>query len=906
MAMSLRRILPYEVQALILCHFVKQTTRPACTALIRGSSTTRFSSTSALSSSDLFSPATPSAAEVRPGPASKAATQTSASVFEDSTSDYDQVPLSTLDHPPVPRTPDDLLISLLRANEHQQALDLLHDFQRSGQPIPPRYFFAAHAHRLALAAESGLADSAWLEWWKLAPPVVDQFTSSGRVLRREDARMMHAARRISRALICGVRSETVDFSRLTEFVAVLAQQGHARVVADEVLEFAAAYGPEGASEELFETTLAKLRRHQVAFQGADAASASALTRKAQRYLRSPRLTFAARVRIRRHLPRSNAASLQRWYRNRTTESYRALVLARAKSIRAHANLDRLDLAVQLVLETSQLPSIPVNSSSPATAIRLPSTLFDKLLALTATRSRFDLFEPLYAALTALGRRLVRVQDKALVTPSPYFIRAEHSPAAVAAAEAEAVPSVREAYTAYRFRHLVDAPVSTQAGGGLFEAEDDLAASSPGFGRAPHPLDLENLRRFTGAGPAGEEEVDFAASFRLVASFLSRRRLPPAHVIASWLAFARSFGEANPDVPVPQLLEQLGALASERGGAKPALRGYWTTATVLAKIKAGDHLEALRLWATHFDLAALPIALKAAYGEAVPTSKKDRWREKIEARAAAAATAQGASSRMTGKRFPPTAHAVSLFIEALVPQLELAAASAPESTPGSPADRARGRMNGVYRLLVDPTPTPKQAVRVVPSLHSTSFPPPKRFERPTNSHLSPHTFTPFLLSLRRLRAPPFALLSVLADISRLGLEPQATQYALVLGAFARLGNSNGSQSEVDSSASVDLRFLLDCFARGSSDSLYAPKASPAVVALIQSGQVALPSSPASLGVKTYTAILAGLRARGEKAVALDVLEGVVAERKEEVERWGREDERFRREVLALTQPKVGEA
>ncbi|GAA5863081.1 hypothetical protein JCM8547_002791 [Rhodosporidiobolus lusitaniae] len=849
----MKRILPVEVQHLILQYLVKSPARATLPLLPRRPpSSARFSSTASLSSSDLFSHSAASSTT----PAASAAPPLS--VFEEPTDEYDAVPLSTLDHPAPSRSPDRLLVSLLQSTSPSsaaEALSLLHEVQSCSQPILPRYYFAKHALSLA---RKDLRDPAWFEWWKLAPSVMSsdgdmvqlRETASAHLYKAE-RRMENAAREIVKDLIEEARRGRGALNRVEEFAMVLVKQGQARVVAEEVLRHVAAYGLLEMGERLFEATFDSLRTQS---------SLAPPPERSER--RSFRLTARRRRRMmtKSSVEARKAARFQRWLYNRTKESHRALLLARADMILAHANLARLDTAVQLVHLSQQLPSLV-----PGAFVRLNHNMFLKLLDLASRLNRFDLFETLYDSVHSTGRQLVRVRNAALRVPTPYFIRSAKGATAVAA------ESARDVFTSFRYRYvgssLKDSPFEPSSV--PFDAEEHAAA----FGAPPSPEQLERLQAHIDAD-------EFTASFRSMLELLSKGQLPPAPTSAAWLAYAQSKGE-DPHF-VQQGLDYLDGVVEHDSKR----RGYWTTVKMLERVQAEDYLAAYETYATHFDLAAVPMQLRAALrGEA-------RFLGRFKGR----------------RKLPPSAYTFAVVVQAVVAQLQrhVETATARSSTSpsalngaGGPpgeitlaASRAAGQINASYKALLT---SPR--FDIVPSFRHSS---------PTStSLLSPYTFTPFLLFHLYQRRPPLFLLSLLADLTSLSLQPPLAHYAIVLNSFARFGDSPSKTHPPNPYGSDDLLYLLDVFSspsRPPSSSQLARKASPALVTLLESSSIALPTTP--LNAEVYSGVLAGLRKRGERETALKVLDGVVADRAEEVKKWGVEDRKFRREVVLLTQAAKG--
>ncbi|GAA5968559.1 hypothetical protein JCM11641_007680 [Rhodosporidiobolus odoratus] len=862
--MTARRRLPLELQACILMHLA----RPAFPGVSKFArftvpSSSRFSSTATLPSSRLFPPAATTASQ--PQEASASRPSTSAFLFEDTSDEYTCVPLSTLDNPPTPRTPDELLISLLRSSSptaYADARSHLQSLRAADQPIPPRYFFAVFAHT---AAERDIRDAAWLEWWKLAPAVTDRRYEGTVSVRQEDRRLNKLAGKLVNLLVQGTREGKVELDMLADFGRILTAQGYTRVVADRVLPHLAAYGPPEQADKLFYASLRELRRQQDDFV-ADSASLGYRTWMNQSSARQRALESHIRKKLDARLRVNRATSLQDWFAERTKDAYAALCASRDRMILVHASLGRLDLAINLALSTQRQPAL-----DPSQTLRLDRNALLKLFDRTASSNRFDLFEPLYNSLRASERKLVRVRNKALKVGTPFFIRG----AAYETDEAS-VPSAREAYTAFRDRRVVSSIEEGPASGEdyAFLSPEELHSAPEhhfAFGQPPSVYELAEVK-------AALEMQDFERSSAILARFLSLNRFPPTSVASGWIEQAKARQQHS-------LLAELDHLAR----TSPTRRGYWTTATMLAHVQAGDYHAALSAYEGHYDVAALPLKLRVAMGVASGRAPR-RLKRKL------AAT----------QRFPPSSYTFSVLLQALIPQLELRATRS-ESTEA--ASQLRGHVTAVYNLLVPPSSSSPSRLDIIPSFKLASATVSLADHAP--SSLSPYTFIPFLLYHLRQQSPPLILLRILASMTRLSLQPQLPHYAILLNSFARFGDSPANSQPADSHKSDDLLFLLECFSfrTVNVDTPLAARASRVVVELLSEGKVALPPTAeggegGQLSAPVYTGILAGLLKRGEKATALQVLQQVAQDRPEDVKSWGKEDERFRHEVVQVMKGREG--
>ncbi|GAA5824866.1 hypothetical protein JCM11251_005373 [Rhodosporidiobolus azoricus] len=857
--MSIRRILPLEVQSLILSYLVAPRASAAVPLLARHrGSSSRFSSTASFPSRDLF----PSSSCA--GPAAHDASTvsdngaTTLSVFEDRTDEYDHVPLSTLDHPPAPRSPADLLLNLLFAGEHAEALELLHDLQASGQAIETRSHFARFA-KIALVSRG---DPAWLEWWKLAPSRVGKVDTNSLDVRKDSVLVRQYARRIAENLLKKGTKTGVDWPLFADFGCLLAQQGHVRVVADTVFPELAAYGPVELGERVFRTALDELQRQRSQF-----VVPSNLGHRSVRY-KARRRRAGLPIPPALALARSRAIALRAYVQSETRDSFEALLAARRQAILSLANLGQLDTAVHLVFETQSLPSLDPNKP-----IRLGRVLLIRLLSLCAVRNRFDLFQSLYDSLQVSGRRLVRIRNSHLRVRTPFIIRGtEFDPLGSNS------PTARDAFTAYRYRQVVSPIEEGPTEAELGQVPEEAFAFGTPPGRARVTQLLKHLKD-------GYTENAIRDMFK----FLVNMSFPSASVTAAWISYFKALNNGS-DQALATALADFDALVN----SNMQRRGYWTTATMLSHLQAGQPEAAILSYKSHYALAALPDAVRDAINSVIKGTPR------------AMRETAGQAGREREKRFPPSAYTFSILVQALVASLQRLALAMPASTSTAESSGMRysARIDAVYDSLVS---TPTRELNILPVVHNVDTSASGETSAWINhdsSPLSPYTFTPFLLHHTRQRSPPLALLNIMADMTRLGLQPQLPHYSLILNAFARHGDppslSPSPSSPSASSSSNDLFFLLDCFSRRTTDSLLASQASPAVVELITSGSVALPpAGPAGdFNAIVYTGVLSGLLKRKEKDLALKVLNEVLEERGKEVQQWGKEDEKFREVVIQV--------
>ena len=947
--MSLARRLPLNVQVLIYSYLA-----PRAPLARLPSGAARLHATVSLAAPP---PDRPLAA-LQPAQAftqnTQLAQQAADAVFEQPSDEYANVPLSTLDHPAVPRSPDDSLLQLLDANEPHDARRLLHELRTSGQHIPRRYAFFTHARTLALGPARAPDDPApavaradllarnehgerdWLEWWKLAPAITDPVHDEVVDLRGTDKAMAHAAKALVRQLraapafsgasgagpSAGAAASgaapgdgTVDeaFALLEEFSLVLCRQGYARVVAREALPYLTAYAPPEVGERVFATALRSLRQQRAAFV-AQGAYLSHRLRSARKGAGRRRSALIRHV-VEPHLVRHRAASTRTWFVNRVHAALEALGLARGAAIVRHANLGRLETAVDLVVATSQ----PASAFALA-HVKVERSVYLHLLALLAERDEFALFERVYDSLGSGARRLTRTRSAPMRERTPFLIRGStFDPADVA-------PSAREAFLAWRYQNAVSSIEEGPEGADqLVEAEERAATGEHGVSLGRDVYGNTSVKLVRLVENDDEDGSRFAVSARIVAEALiesSRggqayvadssggvrraRVLPSANALAVWILHARRLAEQG-DRRAGRVLDSLARNARTRSDGTRAL---WAAATMLAEIKAQRYGAALEAYKAHFDVVALAPRMRTALWDATHDRRPLGQRLGSDA------------SKRSAKRatMTPSAYTLALLVQALVPWY---AERAPTARTAAGAAQARAVLADLYdELLVHPpSPSPftsASSIALVPSRtrarRAAAAPGP-------TSPLDPHTFMPFLADHLRQRAPLQAA-TVLVDMHERGIEPQPPHYSVVLNAFARGGGARRSyrrerDGEVEAgrdgdaaaqaTSAADLLFLLRLFERradaadaadavdGSSRTVGA--ISPAVRAL--AARLPVPAADAApLGVHAYTGILSGLRRRGERGAALEVLQGLMDRRAADVRHWARGDERFRDEVVLL--------
>ncbi|GAA5995442.1 uncharacterized protein JCM10292_005175 [Rhodotorula paludigena] len=862
------RVLPLNVQALIWSYLPPATAPRVCRRVARPGAVpcARLSSTVSLSLSpdDLRRMSAPTQEPHDPPTHFTSNQQLAEAVFEDRSSEYDNVPLSTLDHPVVPRSPDDALLALLHAGNFDEARRLLHELRGSGQTIAKRHGFSLAAHRAAkegdILATNEHGKHDWLEWWELVPGISDTAHPEVRNLRAVDANLAKNAFQLVRRVLAVVQERTVELNDgaptlervnalLEEFALRLCRQGYLHVVAKEVLPHLAAYGSVEAAERIFARALEDSQTHSRTFvaQGA--------------YTSYRNRSSLQRADSRRRLEHRDLL-MQSWFANRQKAAYDLLVRARARAILALANVGRLDTAVDLVVTTDTYRRLVRGSNAP---VKLPRNVYLTLLALTARRDQFDLFKRLYDSLARGQRRLTRTRSTQLRQRTPYLIRGS------AFDPPDAAPSAREAFTSWRYQNAVLSFEEGPSASAELHDVDDL-------------LDLEHREAFADSVRENkravlllslvEQDTDgsqLARSAVVLSEGLSRvnlEPLPSANAIARWIEHAQDLAQTSPDAA--ELLLTLKLQSRLRDSTRKA----WAVATMLAELRRGDFVRVLEVYKDSFDVVALPHAAQQVLRHAT----RDRR------------AAPDLSSPRAGSDGVPSVYAVSVLMQALVALLEERIRTA--STRGK-ADEARDLIARVFEGIVNGEVTAIRSLRreqdnAIERASARSAGDEHEHEStpPTLEHLDGHTFTPFLKHHLRERMPALDLARLVASLVERGVQMQSPHYSILLNALANSGETR------------DLLYLVShfegTFASPDASTAGPLQPSPELESLVH----ALRLRKQPLSVHSYTGIFVGLRRRGLRAQALELLQDAMERRADDVKAWMKTDERFKREMLLL--------
>ncbi|GAA5984725.1 hypothetical protein JCM10908_003475 [Rhodotorula pacifica] len=888
------RALPLNVQSLILSFLPTPARRATSHAVPRG--TARFSSTVSLLANPPDSTSAPNNAAVPRQTPFFAQTRVdpiveAESVFEHISDEYDRVPLSKLDLPvTTPRTPDDSLLSLLASRSYAEAHKLLSELRASGQAIQPRYAFAREAERALLAPAAELADPSWIEWWELAPGVTDSVHTDVQNIRTEDATIARRAARIANRLLQTTTAPAAtdspamtepDYTLIERFAQALCRQGHTRVVAEHILVRLANFAPLDVSERIWTAALSRhAAEHRTSFRvsGSYAGWRTRSTRLAE-----ARVGAAERERRAAHRIKSRTESTLLWYLNRQHEAYRSLVRARGRAVLAHANLGRHEIAVSLIEQQ--------NEAVGGARIKLSNDVYLSLLRVLAAANTFPLFERVLDVLRSHQRRLLRVPASYRAgVRMPYFVRSTTS------FQHEPEPTPVEAFSTFRYQHVVS---TIEEGGSSFFEEGHEATSATEMsydeetaaGRAATRTGRRRSRELVSL----VAEARLADATHLLGRVLLGGPLPSANALATYLDAARAeaaLSSFSSRVGLAlQVLEGQAWKRSER-------RAWWATAEMLSALKRGEYREVSAAYKRTFAIAALS---KAA--------RRSVWL----ATRRVAAKPKHAEEDEPIDLLVPSSYAVSILLQALVPHLRAVAERDERNARPGALDHANRLIEEIYAEIVEAKDLKLWSSAIAPGATddndaTTSTP---------ASTLDPYTFIPFLRDRLEMHAPATSLLQILADMSRLGIQPQAPHYAIVLHAFAKQGGKvqPGSRIEAQRAATADLDYLLELFERGNCAasartpterirngrrSLFeSARVSPTVLSLTRDNhrsRFLLPTEPLSL--HAYTGVLRGLRERGASGIAGEIMARLVEARSADVVKWIEEDDKFREEVVWL--------
>ncbi|GAA6023282.1 hypothetical protein JCM11491_003899 [Sporobolomyces phaffii] len=699
--------------------------------------------------------------------------------------EYASVPASTLDRAASSvgairaRSPDESLLAVLRTKDYALAHALLDQLAHSATQIPRRYLFGLYAAKLVLTRPAE-----WLEWWKLTPRLVPRDDQFGGVhddvanLKRADKAHVERARKVARKLHLALSSAqeedaasddgdggraAVDraVATMVEFGRVLAIQGQARVVAEDlVCEVALADGQSvDAGLDLWAFAVAELVAQAPRF----VAEGAYLARVDPEVERVEQATLGPAERTARERTRvaERTKEMERWFQSRTFEAYKALVRSRERVIKALANSDsRLDDAVDVLVATRDAPSLARAGTGTGNesggGVKLSKTLYLTLLAQTSRQDRFDLFDRVYRELHRDARKLVRIDRPELRGWSPYFARGVRYGGGGAG-----FVSAQEAFVTFRDQHAVSL-IEEGSGSGSDSRTSEYSALTgtdvDHYGRSTSRVESDRLVHLA----VEADRLDLA--LERLTTLLSRGPLPSCASVATVIACVARHPNGAATLAT---IDDLVAGSYWR-------RGFWTTCRMLADLDAQELASAVARFRDSFRLTGLPAPLVAAIKgttlRMVPT--RDHRRDQSVA----------------------NAYTVAVLMQALVPLL-------------ATSHRTSGGSQHVSRILEAMLDDPsRRRFEIVPSHHRA---------RPTTrprSPLDPYTFTPFLvLILERSLVPPSSssssssrprdprrrrrdddddnadvrahLLDVLSSMHALGVRPETPHLSLLLSSYA---------------------------------------------------------------------------------------------------------------------------
>lgn len=279
-------------------------------------------------------------------------------LFEPLSDLYTQIPLSSLDYPQAPRSPEGSLYHLLKINKFDEATLLLREIRTTSQVVTPRTLFLKQCYWLLCTKP--ITSSEWLEWWDVSPSVR---SLSGRRLTAR--RVVPLEKMVDKILQRALVNSSGDYESVRTIAARAAGRGFYRLVARRILLHLVVHASTELSEQVWKGCLDSYKQRGFIENGAEGRIASLRFK-----MRSP-------------------AGYARW---RAKVDFRVLKDTRGQMIRMHAAMGRLDLAVEL-LESTVRPD-------PSTILRvdLGKLTYVDLLNRTAHSNRLDLFSRVYMAL----------------------------------------------------------------------------------------------------------------------------------------------------------------------------------------------------------------------------------------------------------------------------------------------------------------------------------------------------------------------------------------------------------------------------------------------------------------------------------------------------------------------------
>jgi hypothetical protein len=462
-------------------------------------------------------------------------------VFERYTPEYEEVGLSTLDHPSTPRSPTDSLLHLLRLKLHHDADTLLKEILATGQPIDHNVAFAQHAELLMSTDRK----STWLDWWALAPSISSVQAESARGMSQNIA--LRANERARRMMTMAMEDSS-DLEAMSRFGEITAGKGLARLVGESLLSYMAAFAPREESEKVWKACLATAQEPVVV----KAASKMFIPLREAAEWSVPRLHHAQDRMVR---------TVTRDRQGIKVESLDFLRAKRGQMLRIHAAFGRLDYAIHLIESAD-------NSTADDERRSIPILAYLFLLDVAAKSDQFDLFQRLYSSMRKSSSRITIIASPTRTTQLPVFARSVTAPQINGQEILE-----HDAFIAFRYSGSNSSP---EEGGGyqVAHASDSLIRDA---------LVRNDLR----------------SVFAELRSCIESGTTPSLKATTDAILLARSEGY---DSFIDALLMEMkgGGI-----GTRAWTRGYWTTAAMLAHIRKEDYLLAVLDFKRSFEIQGLP-------------------------------------------------------------------------------------------------------------------------------------------------------------------------------------------------------------------------------------------------------------------------------------------------------------
>ncbi|KAM0752142.1 hypothetical protein T439DRAFT_324224 [Meredithblackwellia eburnea MCA 4105] len=349
--------LPFELRTIIASHFPPAQVLPQSATAARIRPYSSFSATLDRSNRPIHLDEAHNFAESGANP-DNLSESPSFNLFESSTTEYQFVPLSTLDHIPSTvksKSPAVALAKLLRAKQYDDADALVRNLLMTGDYVKRLPRLLDHMRKLFREDKSS-----WIEWWTLvnripADPVEHWLSGTTVGVARDDAWIYEELIRKG------------DTRMMVDFSLAAIPLGFEREIAEHFLVHLALYADPEVSERVWRECMRSLLSRKATVNGA----------------------LAKR-------PRKESAVVGRLLERRLAEAATFIGSRREGMIRAHASVGRLDYAVSLVMK------IGIDEGGP----RLHPDAYLSLLALAAAANKRETFLFLHLHFQQTGRTLL--------------------------------------------------------------------------------------------------------------------------------------------------------------------------------------------------------------------------------------------------------------------------------------------------------------------------------------------------------------------------------------------------------------------------------------------------------------------------------------------------------------------